>query len=94
MITEFKCKISQPVVDDLKFRISQTRWTDEIKGSGWQFGANLSYIKELADYWLNEFDWKKTEDEINQYPNYIAEIDGIKIHFLISKAKGKYQCRL
>jgi len=89
MITEFKCQIPQPVVDDLKFRISQTRWTDEIKDSNWQFGANLSYIKELADYWLNEFDWKKIEDEINQYPNYIAEIDGIKIHFLHIKGKGK-----
>jgi len=89
MITEFKCQISQPVVDDLKFRISQTRWTDEIKGSGWQYGANLSYIKELADYWLDKFDWRKVEDKINQYPNYIAEIDGIKIHFLHIKGKGK-----
>src|SRR3984893_9808507 len=89
MITEFKCQISQPVVDDLKFRISQTRWTDEIKGSGWQYGANLSYIKELADYWLHKFDWRKVEDKINQYPNYIAEIDGIKIHFLHIKGKGK-----
>lgn len=89
MVTEFKCKISKPVVDDLKFRIRQTRWPDEIKDSGWQFGANLSYIKALADYWLNGFDWKKTEDEINQYPNYIAEIDGIKIHFLHIKGKGK-----
>jgi pimeloyl-ACP methyl ester carboxylesterase len=89
MVTEFTCKISKPVVDDLKFRISQTRWPDEIKDSGWQFGANLSYIKALADYWLNGFDWKKTEDEINQYPNYIAEIDGLKIHFLQIKGKGK-----
>ena len=89
MVTEFTCNISKPVVDDLKFRISQTRWPDEIKDSGWQFGADLSYIKALADYWLNGFDWKKTEDEINQYPNYIAEIDGIKIHFLHIKGKGK-----
>lgn len=89
MITEFKSQISQPVIDDLKFRISQTRWTDEIKGSGWQYGANLSYIKELADYWVDNFDWRKVENEINQYPNYIAEIDGIKIHFLHIKGKGK-----
>ena len=89
MITEFKCQISQPVVDDLKFRISQTRWTDEIKDSGWQYGASLSYIKELADYWLDKFDWRKVEDKINQYPNYIAEIDGVKIHFLHIKGKGK-----
>jgi pimeloyl-ACP methyl ester carboxylesterase len=89
MITEFNCRISQSMVDDLKFRISQTRWTDEIKGSGWQYGASLSYIKELADYWLDVFDWRKVEDKINQYPNYMAEIDGIKIHFLHIKGKGK-----
>jgi pimeloyl-ACP methyl ester carboxylesterase len=89
MITEFKCQISQSAIDDLKFRISQTRWTDEIKGSGWQYGANLSYIKELADYWVRKFDWKKVENEINQYPNFIAEIDGVKIHFLHIKGKGK-----
>ena len=89
MITEFKCEIPQPAVDDLKLRINQTRWTDEIKGSSWQYGANLSYIKELADYWLNKFDWRKVENKINQYPNYIAEIDGAKIHFLHIKGKGK-----
>ncbi len=89
MITEFKCQISQSAIDDLKFRISQTRWTDEIKGSSWQYGANLSYIKELADYWVDKFDWRKVENEINQYPNYIVEIDGVKIHFLHIKGKGK-----
>lgn len=89
MITEFKCQIAQPAIDNLKSRISQTRWTDEIKGSGWQYGADLSYIKELADYWVDKFDWRKVENEINQYPNYIAEIDGVKIHFLHIKGKGK-----
>ena len=89
MITEFKCHISQSAIDDLRSRLRQTRWTDEIKRSDWQYGANLSYIRELADYWLNKFDWRKVEDEINQYPNYIAEVDGTKIHFLHVKGKGK-----
>jgi pimeloyl-ACP methyl ester carboxylesterase len=89
MITEFKCYISQAAIDDLRSRLRQTRWTDEITRSNWQYGASLSYIKELADYWLNMFDWRKVEDEINQYPNYIAEVDGTKIHFLHIKGKGK-----
>lgn len=89
MITEFKCHISPSAIDDLRSRLSQTRWTDEIKRSDWQYGAGLSYIRELADYWLNKFDWRKVENEINQYPNYIAEIDGTKIHFLHIKGKGK-----
>jgi pimeloyl-ACP methyl ester carboxylesterase len=46
-------------------------------------------MKELADYWMNSFDWRKIEEEINAYPNFIAEIDGYKIHFLHVKGKGK-----
>src|SRR5688572_25665741 len=89
MISEFKCQIPQAGIDDLKLRLQQTRWTDEIKDSGWQYGANLSYMKELVDYWLKEFDWRETENEINHYPNYIAEIEGTKIHFLHVKDNGK-----
>jgi len=89
MITEYKCQIPPSAVDDLKRRICQTRWPDEIEGSGWLFGAELSYIKELAVYWANGFDWRTVENEINRYPNYIAEIDGVKIHFLHVKGKGK-----
>lgn len=89
MFSQFKCHISQSAIDNLKLRIGQTRWPDEIKGSGWEYGADLSYIKELADHWLNKFDWRKVEDKINQYPNYIAEVDGTKIHFLHVKGKGK-----
>ena len=89
MITEFKCRISQSAIDDLRSRLRLTRWTDEILNSEWNYGAKLSYIKELTEYWLNEFDWKKTEDDINSYPNYIAEIDGIKIHFVHIRSKKK-----
>ena len=89
MITEFKCHISESAIDDLRSRLRQTRWTDEIKGSDWQYGASLAYIRELTDYWLHKFDWRKVENEINQHPNYIAEVDGNKIHFLHVKGKGK-----
>ena len=85
----FEIKVRQQVLDDLRERIEQTRWPDEIAGSGWEFGASLSYMKELADYWMNEFDWRKIENQLNSYPNFIAEIDGYKIHFLHIKGRGK-----
>ena len=89
MIKSFKVNIPQIILDDLKSRIKNTRWTDEITGSGWTYGAGLNYMKELAEYWINEYYWRKTEEEINSYPNFIAEIDGYKIHFLHIKGKGK-----
>src|SRR5215210_5381513 len=94
MIQSFKINIPQNNIDDLRSRIKNTRWPDEIKKSGWNYGASLSYIKELCDYWLNEFNWRKIEKEINSYPNFIAEIDGYKIHFLHIKGQGSHSIPL
>jgi pimeloyl-ACP methyl ester carboxylesterase len=89
MIQPFSVNIPQQALDDLKLRLKNTRWTDEITDSEWSYGTNLSYMKELTDYWLNKFDWRKVENEINAYSNFIADIDGHKIHFIHIKGKGK-----
>ena len=89
MIENFSARISEQAIGDLKLRLKRTRWTDEILDSGWKYGASLSYVKEISDHWLNSFDWRNTENEINRYPNYIGEINGIKIHFLHIKSKKK-----
>jgi len=89
MIERFKVNIPEPAIQDLKSRLEQTRWPDEILNSDWNYGAKLSYMKELTAYWLNEFDWRKTEDEINSFPNYIAELDGTKIHFIHIRSNKK-----
>ena len=88
-IQPFSANVPQEVLDDLKSRLQHVRWPDEVAGSGWTYGSNLSYMKELSNYWLNNFDWRRIENEINQYPNFKAEIDGHQIHFLHIKGKGK-----
>jgi pimeloyl-ACP methyl ester carboxylesterase len=88
-VQSFRVNVPERILIDLRDRIQRTRWPDEIEDSGWTYGANLSYMKELAEYWLTKFDWRKTESEINAYPNFVAEIDGHKIHFLHIKGTGK-----
>jgi len=88
-IQPFSANVPQEVLDDLKSRLQHVRWPDEVPGSGWTYGSNLAYMKELSSYWLNNFDWRKIECEINQYPNFKAEIDGHEIHFLHIMGKGK-----
>jgi pimeloyl-ACP methyl ester carboxylesterase len=84
----FIVNIDRSVLSDLDNRILATRWTDSISGSGWQFGVSLPYMKELAAYWANKFDWRTTEAAINAHPNFITEIDGYRIHYLHIKGKG------
>ncbi len=89
MIKDYTVHIPQAELVDLKERIAKVRWPDTLENSNWQFGSNLPYLKELTTYWQQEFDWRATENTINSYPNYTAEIDGLKIHFLHIKSEQK-----
>lgn len=89
MINKFKLNIPQAELEDLKNRIKNVRWPDEIENSNWQFGTSLSYIKALSKYWVEEFDWRQVEDTVNAYPNFIAEIEEYKVHFLHIKSPHK-----
>ncbi|MEO7214569.1 MAG: epoxide hydrolase family protein [Mucilaginibacter sp.] len=89
MIKPFIVDVPQQVLDDLKNRLMLTRWPDTFAGGDWNYGADLGYMKELADYWQHQFDWRKVEREINALPNFLANINGHEIHFLHIKGKGK-----
>jgi pimeloyl-ACP methyl ester carboxylesterase len=85
----FKVSVSQQVLDDLKSRLQTTRWPGEAEGSGWHFGTSEAYLKDLVDYWLTSYDWRKQEAQLNKYPQYIADVKGVKVHFQYIKGKGK-----
>jgi epoxide hydrolase len=78
----FKIDIPQSQLDDLKQRLAATRWPDEMPGVGWSRGASLGYIQELAEYWRTTYDWRAAEARLNQFTQFLTEIDGVQVHFL------------
>jgi len=87
-IQPFKINVPQAVLEDLKDRLLRTRWPDEVKDSGWKYGTNLNYLKNLVDYWQNEYDWQIQEAGLNIFNQFRTEIDGIGIHFIHEFGKG------
>jgi pimeloyl-ACP methyl ester carboxylesterase len=81
-IRPFRVEVSNEALDDLRNRLAGTRWPSEVPGAGWSRGVPLGYLKELAGYWRDGFDWRKQEAELNQVPQFTTEIDGQRIHFL------------
>jgi len=79
---EFKVDIPQSQLNDLKRRLEATRWPDEMPGAGWSRGAPLGYVRELAEYWRTSYDWRAAEAQLNQFPQFLTEIDGVRLHFL------------
>src|SRR5829696_8462120 len=79
-IRPFRVEISDDDLDDLRTRLAQTRWPDQLPGSGWSRGVPLDYLKGLAEYWRTGFDWRKHEARLNSFPQFTTEIDGQAIH--------------
>ena len=53
-IHPFRIAIDQADLDDLRDRLSRTRWPDELPAAGWSRGVPLDYLRELAEYWRSE----------------------------------------
>jgi pimeloyl-ACP methyl ester carboxylesterase len=94
-IEEFRVSIPQADLDDLADRLARTRWPASLPGAawdpaapgaGWERGVPVGYLRELAEYWRDGFDWRAQEARLNSYPQYLARIGGQKIHFLHVKS--------
>ena len=87
-VKPFTIAVENSVLDDLRQRLADTRWPDEIPNTGWDYGSNLTYIKELVDYWRTDFDWRAQEAKLNVFNHFKSEVDGLDIHFIHEKGKG------
>lgn len=85
-IKPFTVDIAQSQLDDLQMRLGQTRWPEKETVEDWNQGVPLSYTQELAKYWTDEYDWRRFERKLNQWPQFITEIDDIDIHFIHCKS--------
>ncbi|MBD0382195.1 epoxide hydrolase [Paenibacillus sp. WST5] len=81
-IRPFRVDIPQTELDSLKERLAMTRWPDELPGVGWNYGAPLGFVREIAEYWRTSYDWRKQEARLNELPQFTTTIDGAHIHFL------------
>jgi len=87
-VHSFQINVPQEVLNDLSMRLARTRWPDEVEGTGWDYGTNLSFMRELVEYWQHSYDWRRHEAELNRFHHYRAKVDGVGIHFIHERGKG------
>jgi len=73
---------------DLRDRLGRARFPDEPPGAGWRFGADLVYVKSLAAYWREHYDWRRWEAELNRFRQFVAPVAGIDLHFIHEEGRG------
>lgn len=88
MITPFTIEASNALLEDLKLRLSLTRFPDEV-GEDWQYGTDLGYMKSLCHYWQHDFDWRAQETKLNALPHFKTNIEDRQIHFIHQRSKNE-----
>lgn len=81
-ISPFRIDVSQSALDHLAQRLKRARFPSPLPGDGWDTGVPVSYLRHLAEYWRDSYDWGAPESLLNEQPHFRTEIDGQTIHFL------------
>jgi pimeloyl-ACP methyl ester carboxylesterase len=81
-IIPFRIDIPEADLDDLRRRLGQTRWPEREPVTDWSQGIPLDYTRDLCDYWLRDYDWRRCEASLNGFAQFRTEIDELDIHFL------------
>jgi epoxide hydrolase len=86
-VIEFRLGVPEADLEDLRARLRTARWPESETVDDWSQGVPLAYLRELCDYWAEEYDWRPTEARLNSLPQFRTTIDGLGIHFLHAKSQ-------
>ncbi|MFI4973846.1 MAG: epoxide hydrolase family protein [Caulobacterales bacterium] len=81
-ITPFTLAIPQTELDDLRGRLTRTRWPDRETVGDWTQGAPLAKVQALCEHWQGAYDWRRCEARLNGLGQFKTQIDGLGVHFL------------
>jgi pimeloyl-ACP methyl ester carboxylesterase len=84
----YTIQVAESTLEDLRGRLRAARWPDPAPGPAWSQGTDLGYLRALVHYWADEFDWRAQETRLNEYDHFIAEVDGVRIHY-VHQRSGK-----
>ena len=87
-IEPFQIAVPDADIDDLRRRIRATRWAPATPSPAWQQGADSAWRSELAQYWAERFDWREGERKLNRLPQFFAQVDGQRVHFVHRRGVG------
>lgn len=84
----FTISIPQSELDDLRSRLERFRAAPDFGNDDWRYGMEGRFLRSLVDTWLDDYDWRAAEAEMNRYEHWRVSIDGVPIHYMMKRAVG------
>lgn len=84
MIREFTISVSEEELQDLYTRLQTSKFPILTTKTS-ENGITSKKLAELLTYWLEEYDWREQESQLNRYNHFKTEIAGSSVHFIHQK---------
>jgi pimeloyl-ACP methyl ester carboxylesterase len=88
----FRVAVPDATLEAIRTKVRGYEWHEAPRGAGleasWAYGANLDFMKSLCAYWADGYDWRKWEAELNRFPQFVARVEELDIHFYREPGSG------
>lgn len=84
----FTISIPQTDLDDLRARLERYRAAPDFGNADWRYGMEAGALRRLVDSWLDDYDWRAAEAQMNRYEHWRVVIEGAPIHFMRKPGVG------
>ena len=89
-ISPFTIDVPDAAVNDLKQRLENTRWPQQLDGTAWTWGTPVEYMKRILDHWLSGYSWRAEEQQLNSFDQFIADKNGARLHFIHQRSEHEH----
>lgn len=76
----FRIHVPDDVLTDLRERLARSRLLPDSSGRP-TTSLTAAYLRELVQAW-EAFDWRTREAWLNSHPQFLADVDGVAVHFV------------
>lgn len=88
-VRPFEVAVPQARLDAIRARVEHG-WIGYAPDddADWKYGTDAAYLEEFRRYWLDSYDWRQAEAELNRFPQFVARVDDHDVHFYHVKGSG------
>jgi len=87
-VRPFVIHVEAEEIDDLRRRLGATRWPAAIPHTGWDYGTDVAWLRDLCSYWSDGFDWRAQETSLNAFPQVLVRVGDLDIHCVHARGRG------
>lgn len=86
----FRIEVEPWRVERILAQLADMRWPDApADDRDWRYGTDIGFLRGLVEHWTRAYDWPAAQRELNRWPQFIARMNGLDIHFIHVRGSGR-----